>query len=90
MPRGMFKSGRFRKVFVKTPGGDTKIHYREHKPKKLACAKCGTPLAGTPRATHSELRNMPKTSRRPERPYGGVLCAKCTRETIKQKMRAEE
>ena len=29
MPRGMFKSGRLRKIFVKTPGGKTTVHYRQ-------------------------------------------------------------
>ena len=90
MPQGMFKSGRFRKVFVKTPGNETKIHYRERKPKKLTCARCDTPLSGTPREIHSKLRTMPKSSKRPERPYGGVLCSKCTRDVLKQKMREEQ
>ncbi|MBS3170693.1 50S ribosomal protein L34e, partial [Candidatus Woesearchaeota archaeon] len=50
--------------------------------------KCRKELHGVPRAFPVERRNMPKTKKRPERPYGGVLCSKCMRETILEKIKA--
>ncbi|MBI2581779.1 50S ribosomal protein L34e [Candidatus Woesearchaeota archaeon] len=87
MPRGMFKSGRLRKIFVKTPGGRVTVHYRERKPSKALCASCKKQLAGVPRERPAKMRNMPKTAKRPERPYGGMLCSACTRLLLKQRTR---
>lgn len=89
MPRGMFKSGRLRKVFVKTPGGKNVIHYRQRKPSKAVCGSCKKQLAGVPRELPSKMRNMPKTAKRPERSYGGVLCSACARALLKEKARGE-
>lgn len=89
MPRGQFKSGRFRKIFVKTPGGRVNVHYRERKPSRAICGNCQKPLAGVPRERPAKLGKMSKSARRPERPYGGVLCSACTRQLVKQKARGE-
>lgn len=89
MPRGQYKSGRFRKVFVRTPGSKSVIHYREKKPSRTICGNCKKPLAGVPRERPSKMRNMPKTAKRPERPYGGILCSICTRALLKQQARGE-
>lgn len=87
MTRGMYKSGRFRKIFVKTPGGRTTVHYREQKPQPAHCAHCHKALAGVPRENPAYLKKLPKSSRRPERPYGGYLCSACTRAQLKLKAR---
>ena len=71
-----------RKVYVKTPGSKTVVHYRERKPDKQKCGKCGSPLHGIPRLLQSKLKNIAKTKKRPERPFGGVLCSKCMRKKI--------
>lgn len=84
MVSGRFKSRTFRRIKVKTPT-KTKTVYKRRKPAKAKCGKCGAILKGVPRATRSELANMSKTKKRPERPYGGVLCSKCTRALIKEK-----
>jgi large subunit ribosomal protein L34e len=84
MVSGKFKSRTLRRVKVKTPS-KTKIVYKVRKPSKAKCSKCGKSLSGVPRATKSELASMPKTQKRPERPYGGVLCSKCTRALLKEK-----
>lgn len=89
MPSGKHKSGRFRKVFVKTPGSKTVVHYRESKPSKAVCGNCKKPLSGVPRERPAKMANMPKTLKRPERPYGGVLCSKCTRELLKERTRGD-
>ena len=90
MPRGMFKSGRLRKIFVKTPGGRTVIHYRQRKPSKAICGSCKKQLAGVPRELPSKMANMPKTAKRPERKYGGTLCSACTRLLLKTEARRSE
>ncbi len=83
MPRGQFRSGHFRRVWVKTPGSKSVIHYRERKPKKAHCGSCGSLLSGVPREKPSVMRRLPKTAKRPERPYGGVLCSRCMREKFR-------
>ena len=88
MPRGSEKSGRFRKIFVKVPGGETKVHLRERKPKKAHCAVCGKQLAGVVRERPAVMANLPKTAKRPERPFGGVLCSSCMRLQLQQKVRS--
>ncbi len=89
MPSGKHKSGRYRKIFVKTPGSRTTIHYREKKPQKAVCGGCGKQLAGVPRGKPAVLVNLPKTCKRPERPYGGVLCSGCARRLLQEKAREE-
>ncbi len=83
----MFKSGRFRKIFVKVPGGNTKVHFRNRKPSKALCGSCKKPLLGVPRELPSKMANMAKSKKKPARPYGGNLCSACTRSILKQKAR---
>ncbi len=84
MPRKMFRSRTFRRVYVRTPT-KTVINYEKRKPAKAKCANCGTVLAGVASERPYKMKNMPKTKKRPERPFGGVLCSKCTRlEIIKR------
>ena len=89
MPAGKHKSGHYRKVFVRTPGGRSTIHYRERKPQRALCSKCQKPLLGVPREGPAKMRNMPKTAKRPERPYGGVLCSACMRLVLRAQARRE-
>ena len=87
MPQGKFKSGRFRKIFVKVPGGDTKVHYKERKPQNAHCAITGEVLHGVPRERPAKLGKLSKSKRRPERPYGGMLSSKALRLLMKRKAR---
>ncbi|MBU0757236.1 MAG: 50S ribosomal protein L34e [Nanoarchaeota archaeon] len=87
MPEGRFKSRTFRRVKKKLPGGSTVIHYSKRKPKKATCAGCGVVLQGVARDLPLKMQNMPKTRKRPERPFGGVLCSKCSRLKIKEESR---
>ncbi len=86
MPDGKHKSRSLRRVFVRTPGKETKLHYRERKPKKKKCSECGKQLHGIPHLIQSKFRNLPKTKKRPQRPYGGVLCSSCMRKKIKEQV----
>mgnify|MGYP002818820958 CR=1 FL=1 len=87
MPRGMHKSRTLRRVYRKAPGGAVKLHYRTRKPKGASCGSCGTTLKGVPRERPKKMMNMPKTAKRPERPFGGVLCSKCMRSHFKSEAR---
>ena len=87
MVSGKHKSRSLRRVYRKTPGGRNVVQYKKRKPGKAHCAKCKKVLAGVPQARASKLKLIPKSSRRPQRPYGGVLCSRCTRALIIQKVR---
>jgi large subunit ribosomal protein L34e len=87
MVEGRKKSRTFRRVKVKTPGGETKVQYKRRKPSKAKCSECKAILTGVARALPGKMKKMPKTKKRPTRPYGGVLCTKCTRKKITQKAR---
>jgi len=80
-------SRKMRKVFVKTPGGKTQLVYKRPKTSKHKCAACGAILKGVPNRRPSKVRKLPKSLRRPERPYGGQLCSSCTRKKLRQKVR---
>lgn len=81
------QSRKVRRVYIKTPGGKTELAYKRHRPSKAKCASCGAILAGVPNQVPSKVKKLPKSSRRPERPYGGHLCSKCIRAKLKQKVR---
>lgn len=82
MPAGKHKSRSKRRVFVKLASGENKIHYKERKPTKKKCTECKAELPGIPHLIKSKFKNLPKTKKRPQRPYAGVLCSKCMRKKI--------
>ncbi|MFP4117651.1 MAG: 50S ribosomal protein L34e [Candidatus Woesearchaeota archaeon] len=85
-----FKSRTFRRVKKVTPGHNNVTHYVKRKPGVARCPVYGTPLSGVPRARPSEMKKIPRTARRPERPFGGVLSPKASREYIKEMARLDE
>ena len=90
MPAGRHKSHTLRKVFVRTPGSKTVVHFRRRKPSKAICGTCKKLLMGVPREIPRRMANLPKTAKRPERPYGGNLCSSCTRKLLKNSTRSVE
>ena len=82
MTEGRIKSRTMRRVAVKLPGNRSVIHYRKRKPSRAICGECGAKLNGVPRERPYKMMNMPKSKKRPERPFGGVLCTKCMRKKI--------
>ena len=85
MPRPRYRSRSLRRIKKRTPGGQLVIHYEKRPKNWYKCALCGKPLFGVPR----NPKKVPKSSRRPERLYGGYLCSECltkmlTIETIKR------
>ena len=87
MVSGKNRSRTMRKVFVRTPGSRTVVQYRKRKPAKAQCAACGKVLAGVPRVRPYKMQNMPKTAKRPQRPFGGMLCSACSRKEIIKRAR---
>ena len=87
MPAMRFRSRTFRRVYVRTPSGENKLTYRRRKNAKPQCAECKADLPGVARGTKTQVRALPRSARRPERPFGGVLCTKCTRRTIIARVR---
>ena len=85
MPEPYKRSRSLRRLQVKVPGGGTVLHYKKRKPGKAKCSSCGILLKGTPRERPLKMSKLPKTKKRPERPYGGNLCSKCTRSLIVNK-----
>lgn len=90
MVSGRYKSRTFRRIHVKLPGNRVKLHYKRRKPSKPKCGRCGSVLIGVLRELPYKMMTLPKTKKRPSRPYGGVLCSKCTRELIKEKIRSKK
>ncbi len=87
MVEGKRRSRRLRRVYVRTPGGRNVVHYREMLKSRPHCSGCGAVLHGAKAVQPRALHSMPKTQKRPERPFGGVLCSQCMRREIIHKAR---
>ena len=81
------RSRSFRRVHKVLPGGRNTIHYERKKPKAGTCSITGEVLKGVPRERPVKMQNMPKTHKRPERPFGGVLSSRGSRAVLKAKAR---
>ena len=88
MVAGNLRSRTLRRVFVKTPGGRNKIHYKKRKPSAPKCAETGQILPGVARGNPADIRKLSKSQRVPSRPFGGKLSSKAMRSTIKERIRA--
>lgn len=82
MVRPALRSRSKRRVFRITPGGRNSLQFKRRKPSAAKCGACGSKLLGVPRDIPNKIKNMPKTHKRPERPFGGVLCSGCMRKQI--------
>jgi len=89
MPEPYKRSRSLRRLQVKVPGGKTVLHYKEKKPGKAKCGNCSSLLKGVPRERNLNMHKLPKTKKRPTRPYGGNLCSKCMRALIVEKARLQ-
>ncbi len=86
MVRPALRSRGVRRVYRRTPGGRTVIHYDRLRKAKARCAICGRELGGVP-IDAMELRKLPKSLKRPERMFGGVLCPSCLSLALKMAVR---
>jgi len=87
MPAPRYRSRTYRRVRKNTPSGINKIYYTRRLPKAAHCSECGDVLKGIPRGRPAEIKNLTKSKKRPDRPYGGVLCSRCMRKMIVKKAR---
>ena len=76
------RSRSFRRVFVKTPKGSSKLSYKARKPKKAVCASCGKQLHGIKKDRPYKINKLTKSKRRPERVFGGNLCSSCSKRKL--------
>ncbi|MBS3129008.1 50S ribosomal protein L34e [Candidatus Woesearchaeota archaeon] len=82
------KSRTYRRIPIVTPGGNAVLHYKKRKPSPALCSVCKNVLSGVPRERPFKMRTMTKTAKRPERPYGGMLCSSCLRKSLIAKARS--
>lgn len=76
MVRPALRSRSRRRVARRVPSGEPRVFYERDYRYVARCALCGGPLGGVPRDLR-EVRSGPRSSKRPERPFGGVLCPRC-------------
>jgi large subunit ribosomal protein L34e len=81
----MRNSKSMRKVKIKAPGGHTIIRSKRKKPSYARCKNCGSKL-NRPKLSVKQLKNLPKTKKRPERPFP-ELCSRCMRKYFKSEVR---
>lgn len=87
MTQSKTKSRTLRRVKTKTPTNRVVVHYVQKSPQKPKCSKCGVALQGMGKKTPIQVSKLPKSQRRAERPFGGNLCSKCSKATLKSKAR---
>ena len=83
------KSRTFARISKKTVRGTKRVYIRK-KPSLGTCPVTGEKLKGVPRELPVKMRNMPKSQKRPSRPFGGVLSSKAARDEIKSRARKLE
>jgi len=74
-----YRSRSLKRVQVRTPSGRVVTHYKYEAQGKHTCAICGIVLHGKPRGKPFQIAKLSKSERRPERPFGGMLCSRDTR-----------
>jgi len=76
------RSRSLRRIKTKLPGGRLTIHYKRRRPSHAVDPYTKEKLHGVPNLIPSKLKKLPKTKRRPNRPYGGVLSSSSLRKKI--------
>ena len=72
---------------VRTPGGRLVMHETRKRHGDAVCAICGGILLGVRTGSKVEIGKLSRSERRPERPFGGVLCSACTSNLISMRAR---
>lgn len=88
MPAPRNRHGNFRNRA--SPGGKPVLKKKSAKQARILCALCKAKLGGVPHGTHAEVSKLAKTEKRPERPFGGVLCPRCLSQVIRDKVRLQQ
>jgi large subunit ribosomal protein L34e len=77
-------------ITKRLPGGKSKIFATRKTPKKARCTISGEILHSTPRTKGAKDRTIPKSLRRPERPYGGNLSSRALKNLLIEKARKND
>jgi len=77
------------RVTRRTPSGRIVYQFKKKKPQKARCGVCGKILKGVVCGRPYMVQKHSKTERRPERPFGGVLCSACMRRVMIAKCRKQ-
>lgn len=83
---GMLTRGRSNRR-IKTPGGRVAVHRRKYYKAGGVCAISGDDLQLPRKSIHGLSRNTSKSSKRPNRPYGGAVSPKALRREITRQLR---
>jgi len=86
MAQSKTKSRTFRRIRRRNVSGIV-TKYTRRRPSKAHCAVCGEILHGVSSGLH--IAKTSKTERRPERPFGGMLCSGCSRTVHKKSARMQ-
>jgi large subunit ribosomal protein L34e len=78
-----------KKVKKRTPGARTVTHYGSKKAGKAQCGLCGKAMAQVKTGSATEMKNTPKSSKAPARPYRGTLCSPCLDDLVRYVTRME-
>ncbi|MEM0105639.1 MAG: 50S ribosomal protein L34e [Zestosphaera sp.] len=87
MSGASIRSRSLKKGWRRTPGGRSVVHYKRSKSYIAVCGICGQELGGVPKSSYTLKKNV-KSSRRPERFFGGVLCPSCLSLALKLAVRS--
>lgn len=79
MVKGKHKTGRYRRLNVKTSSGNS-LKYKVKKSNVAKCMNCNQTLFGVLNAKQVHHAKFSKTLKVPSRPFGGNLCSACTRD----------
>ncbi|MFX1511005.1 MAG: 50S ribosomal protein L34e [Promethearchaeota archaeon] len=71
---------------IKTPGARLATHYSRRGKNSVNCGICKKPLQGISKGRISDIRSLSKSSKRPNRPYGGQLCSNCLKTAIEENL----
>ena len=82
------KSRTFLRKKVRTING-TVTRYIKKSPSRATCSVTGQKLHGVVRGSPNQVAKVPRSSRRPERPFGGVLSSKASRAVLKSRARKD-
>ena len=84
------RSRSVKKVRKKLPSGVLTTHFKKEKPSRQKCGVCDSELHGLPRLKPIRYSNLNKSARTVNRKFGGSLCSKCSRDSIKKSVRVNE
>ncbi|MBC7130279.1 50S ribosomal protein L34e [Candidatus Bathyarchaeota archaeon] len=87
MPRPALRTRSKKRVSKALPGGRATIHYKTEIPASAKCSVCGRPLGGIPRSSPSDASKLNKSKKKVSRIYGGNVCSKCLKMSIKEAVR---